>query len=94
MNIDKIVRWLMVAAILIAIKAFYVDDYLREKAEQESNISQAVIDKNETNQDTQYINSATGSEREEIMVKQMEKNETKKMPLDELGDSMAKHIKL
>ncbi len=95
MNRDNVVRAFMVAAILISLKAFYLDDYLKDRAlkKELESIEPHLTQVNEK-KETKFIDDATDKEKEDRMVRHMEGNATKKMPLDELGDKMSKHIKL
>ncbi|MDD2266844.1 hypothetical protein [Sulfuricurvum sp.] len=93
---------LIFAIVLLLFKAFFLDEYLEKRAmenntssetsevvEEEPNQSIVLVEPNQSNVQDMNI---TGMSAEKKSIPQIP--EDKKMPLDQLGDSLTKHIKL
>lgn len=77
---------------LLIFKAFFLDEYLEERAASESNASVETVQ-----QDTSAPikpEPAVHTVEHEKNVSKLPGSEKEKMPLDKLGDSLTKHINL
>lgn len=84
----KIIYIFILAVVFLIAKAFYLDDYIAEYKNSDTNTS------SERNQSLSENNFSSG-ENSNISVEQkieQQYNTPKKMPLDQLGDSIAEKI--
>jgi hypothetical protein len=97
---QKIVYLIILAVVLLMFKAFFLDEYLENRAN-ENNAS--IVDNNSTveavpEEQTPVVQSSandiniTGMSAAKKSIPA--EPEDKKMPLDQLGDSLTKHVNL
>lgn len=87
----KIIYLFIFATVLLIVKAFFLDDYIARYKNGDANGS------TEMNASTESIQSVPESkEKNSSALKSDTKSvqEEKKLPLDQLGDDLTKHIKL
>lgn len=87
---QRFVYLIILAVVLLFFKAFFIDEYLENRG-QENNTSLKAVPE-ETTQSSGHEMNITGMSVEKQSVSDMP--EEKKMPLDRLGDSLSKNIKL
>lgn len=89
----KIIYIFMFATVLLIVKAFYVDDYIAQYKRGDTNIS-SEVNQSEMNQSTSENNASSEENRIMSTEEKIEEqyNTKKKMPLDQLGDSIAEKI--
>jgi hypothetical protein len=74
----------ILATVFLIFKAFFLDAYLEEKRIFDGNVT---VEK-------EAVSAPKGEGSTEVVEKKKERPEVKKMPLDQLGDDITKHIKL
>jgi hypothetical protein len=81
----------MFAFALLVFKAFFLDAYLEEKRISDANTTVETVEEEIPSEVVSVPNeaNASGMSREK-----KERPDVKKMPLDQLGDDLTKHIKL
>lgn len=81
----RILYLFLFAVIVLIVKAFFLDDYIARFKNSDSNATAVEANVTEANQSTTAENNLTDTNMS---------NTEQKMPLEQLGDELSKHIKL
>jgi len=93
---QKFIYLIILAIVLLMFKAFFLDEYLEKRANENNTSSEisevAQEESNVTEQPAGQDMNITGMSAEKKSIPVVP--EDKKMPLDQLGDSLTKHVNL
>ncbi len=91
----RILYLFIFAVMVLIVKAFFLDEYIARFKHSDSNTTAVEANVTETNQSTMPEGNLTDANRSgKIKARMQWEQEEKKMPLEQLGDELTKHIKL